>query len=57
MTYGGRPLGEAWLRVGAFIAEFNMDCYGGSELTQRVLSASAAQRVLIADALSQRATT
>ena len=25
---GGRPLGEAWLRVGASIAEFNMGGYG-----------------------------
>ena len=25
---GGRLLGEAWLRVGAIIAEFNMGCYG-----------------------------
>ena len=25
---GGRPLGEVWLRVGAIIAEFNMDGYG-----------------------------
>ena len=25
---GGRPLGEAWLRVGAIIAEFDMGCYG-----------------------------
>ena len=25
---GRRPLGEAWLRVGAINAEFNMDCYG-----------------------------
>ena len=25
---GRRPLGEAWLRAGAIIAEFNMDGYG-----------------------------
>ena len=25
---GRRPLGEAWLRVRAIIAEFNMGCYG-----------------------------
>ena len=25
---GRRPLGEAWLRVGAIIAEYNMDSYG-----------------------------
>ena len=48
---GRRPLGEAWLRVGAIIAEFNISGYGVA-----VLSASAAQRVLTADALSQRAT-
>ena len=27
-TEGDRPLGEAWLRVGAIIAEFNMGGYG-----------------------------
>ena len=27
-TNGRRPLGEAWLRVRAIIAKFNMDGYG-----------------------------
>ena len=28
MSEGRRPLGEAWLRVGAIIAEFNNGGYG-----------------------------
>ena len=44
LTKGRHPLGEAWLRVGAFIAEFNMDGYG----VARWLSASSARQRLSA---------